>query len=132
MISQCGHFCLSMYRRSQSSQRTHSLATILGPRIAPHSHFFSQILHVLHSDQRLIRKTVRFESSPRNAPTGHRNRQYRFLTKTVAMSSTLRPIHIPVEASRENIQKGSTYLYIEMFFVTRKYKTVAPTTPHLI
>src|SRR5262249_22383590 len=99
-----------MYRRSQSSHRTHSLATILGPRMAPHSQVFSQILHVLHSDQRLMRKTVRFDSSPRNAPTGHRNRQYRFLTKTVAISNTARPIHIPVEASSENIQNGSTYL----------------------
>src|SRR5438132_10028643 len=109
-MSQWGHFFVSMYNRSQSSQRTHSLATILGPRMAPHSHVFSQILHVLHSDQRLIRKTVRFESSPRKAPTGQRNRQYRFLTKTVPTSNTARPSHIPVEAWSENIQNGSTYL----------------------
>src|SRR5215510_6684842 len=98
-----------MYSRSQSSQRTHSLATIAGPRMAPHSHVFSQILQVLHSDQRLIRKTVRFDSSPRKAPTGQRNRQYKFLTKTVAISSTARPNHIPVEACRVTIQNGSTY-----------------------
>src|SRR6188768_110849 len=107
-MSQCGHFFVSAYSRSQSSHRTHSLAIILGPRIAPHSHAFSQILQELHSDHRLMRNTVRFDSSPRNAPTGHRKRQYRFLTNTVATSSTPRPIHKPVEASRENIQKGST------------------------
>ena len=31
---------------------------ICGPRIAPHSQAFSQILQVLHSDQRLMRNTV--------------------------------------------------------------------------
>src|SRR5204863_9899162 len=98
-----------MYRRSQSSQRTHSLATIFGPRIAPHSHFFSQILQLLHSLQRLILNTVRFDSKPRNAPTGQKNRQYRLRTKTVAMSNVERPTHIPVVPTRVNIQNGSTY-----------------------
>src|SRR5213593_2117072 len=97
-----------MYSLSQSSQRTHSLLTITGPRMAPHSHFFSQILQVLHSDQRLIRNTVRFESRPRNAPTGQKNRQYRFRTKTVATSSVATPIHIGIVPARVNIQNGST------------------------
>ena len=82
--------------------------TISGPRIAPHSHVFSQILQVLHSDQRLIRNTVSFEISPRKAPTGHRKRQYRLRTKTVATSSAPSPIHMPVDAWRVNIQNGST------------------------
>ena len=46
-----------------------------GPWMAPHSHAFSQILHVLHSDQRLMRKTVSVERSPSAAPTGQRKRQ---------------------------------------------------------
>ena len=49
--------------------------TICGPRIAPHSQVFSQILQVSHSDQRLIPNTVSFDSNPSAAPTGHRKRQ---------------------------------------------------------
>jgi len=56
----------------------------------------SRSLAQLHSDQRLMRKTVRFEIRPSMAPTGHRNRQYRFLMKSVAASSTASPIHIDV------------------------------------
>ena len=49
--------------------------TIFGPRIAPHSQAFSQILHVLHSDHRLMRNTVSLDSNPSAAPSGQRNRQ---------------------------------------------------------
>src|SRR5687768_10029963 len=108
MMSQCGHLFWSMYRRSQSSQRTHSDLMILGPWIAPHSQVFSQILQVLHSDQRLILKTVRFDSTPSIAPTGHRKRQYRFRTTTVATSSTASIAHSTGVAVSVNIQKGST------------------------
>ena len=48
---------------------------IFGPSIAPHWQVFSQILQVLHSDQRLMPKIVTFESSPSAAPSGHRNLQ---------------------------------------------------------
>ena len=48
---------------------------IFGPSIAPHSQAFWQMRQVLHSDQRLMRKTVRFDSTPRKAPSGHRKRQ---------------------------------------------------------
>src|SRR5436190_23086234 len=104
-----------MYSRSQSSHRTHSLLMIFGPWIAPHSQVFSQILHVLHSDHRLILKTVRLDRMPSVAPTGHRNRQYAFLTNTVARSSVPSPdqrIHVSSvlvpDAVRANIQNGST------------------------
>jgi len=49
---------------------------IMRLRIAPHSQVFSHSAHELHSDQRLMRNTVvTLETSPRNAPSGHRNRQ---------------------------------------------------------
>src|SRR5439155_3681877 len=87
----------------------HSVFRIFGPRIAPHSHVFSQILHVLHSDQRLMRNTVRFDNTPSAAPTGQRKRQYKLRTKTVAASSAPRPTHIAVVPNRLNIQNGSAY-----------------------
>jgi len=75
--------------------------------MAPHSHVFSQILQVLHSAQRLMLKTVvAFEMTPRNAPTGQRKRQYRFLTNTVARRSVPRPTHMIVEPCPLNIQNG--------------------------
>ena len=94
--------------------------------MAPHSQVFSQILHVLHSDQRLILKTVRFDSTPSMAPTGHRNRQYMFLTKTVATSSRPRPVQsaavsvaLDPELVRANSQNGSTYRYTIRLCVMR-------------
>ena len=76
-------------------------------RIAPHSQAFSQSVHVLHSDQRLIRNTVSVETSPSAAPSGHRNRQYRLRTNTLATSSSPSPIQSAVEAWNVNIQNGS-------------------------
>src|SRR5688572_25172576 len=108
-MSQCGHFVVSAYRRSQSSQRTHSVTRIFGPSIAPHSHAFWQIRQVLHSDHRLIRNTVRYDSKPSDAPTGQRNRQYRLRTKTVASNSAASSTHIVVDPNNPNIQNGSTY-----------------------
>jgi hypothetical protein len=55
MMRQCGHFASSQYKRSQSSQRTHSVIRIFGPSMAPHWQAFWQIRQVLHSDQRLMR-----------------------------------------------------------------------------
>src|SRR5687768_16304458 len=109
MIRQCGQIVVSAYNRSQSSQRTHSVTRIFGPSIAPHSHAFWQMRQVLHSDQRLMRKTVRYDSRPSDAPTGQRNRQYRLRTKTVATSSTASSAHIVVDPNNPNIQNGSTY-----------------------
>src|SRR3954451_1242653 len=98
--------------RSQSSQRTHSDFTIRGPWIAPHSHAFSQIRHVLHSDHRLIGRSVAtVEIRPRVAPTGHANRQYILRTKTVARRSVPSPNHITVFSDSPNIQNGSTKRY---------------------
>ncbi len=105
---QCGHFCWSMYSRSQSSHRTHSDLIILGPSITPQWQVFSHSLQLLHLDHRLMPKTVRFESSPSAAPSGQRNLHYRFPTKVVATSSTPRATHIPVVPSPLNIQNGST------------------------
>ena len=107
-MRQWGHFCSSAYSRSQSSQRTHSVTRIRAPSMAPHWQAFWQIRHVPHSDQRAMRNTVRYDSRPSVAPTGQRNRQYRFRTKTVATSRTPRPIHIGIVSNRPNIQKGST------------------------
>src|SRR5258707_15850660 len=105
---------------------------IFGPRIAPHSQVFSQILQVLHSDQRLILKTVSFEMMPSRAPTGQRNRQYRFLTNTVASSSSARPIHMAVVPKSPNIQNGSTYRYTATSRVAMKYASTTTSNPYLI
>ena len=56
-----------------------------------------------------MRNTVRYDIKPSVAPTGHRNRQYRLRTKTVAVSSTASRIHIVVVPDMPNIQNGSTY-----------------------
>src|SRR5215471_5838914 len=105
--------------RSQSSQRTHSDLMIFGPWIAPHSQARSQILHVLHSDQRLIGNTVvTCEMMPSIAPTGHRNRQYRLRTTSVATSRTASIDHSRALADRVNIQNGSTYRYTVVCLVT--------------
>src|SRR5688500_17588265 len=109
MISQCGHFVVSAYSRSQSSQRTHSVMRIFGPSIAPHSQAFWQMRQVLHSDHRLMRNTVRYDNSPSEAPTGHRKRQYRLRTNTVATSNAASSTHSVVEPASPNIQNGSTY-----------------------
>src|SRR5688572_11880807 len=109
MIRQCGQIAVSAYSRSQSSQRTHSVTRIFGPSIAPHSQAFWQMRQVLHSDHRLIRNTVRYDSKPSDAPTGQRKRQYRLRTNTVATSSTASNTHIVVDPNNPNIQNGSTY-----------------------
>src|SRR5687768_10398471 len=109
MINQCGHFVVSSYNRSQSSQRTHSVTRIRGPSIAPHSQAFWQMRQVLHSDHRLMRNTVRYDSNPSDAPTGHRKRQYRLRTNTVATSKAASSTHIVVVPNKPNIQNGSTY-----------------------
>ena len=80
---------------------------ILRLRIAPHSHVFSQSLHWLHSFQRLILNTVSVDSRPSAAPSGHRNRQYRLRTNTLATSSTASMLQSTVVPSRVNIQNGS-------------------------
>src|SRR5262245_29775848 len=104
--------------RSQSSHRTHSDLMIFRPWMAPHSHARSQILHVLHSDQRLIgRSVVTCEMMPSIAPTGHKNRQYRLRTMTVATSRTASIVHRRASADRVNIQNGSTYRYTLVCFV---------------
>src|SRR5688572_24947961 len=109
MIRQCGQTAVSAYNRSQSSQRTHSVTRILGPSMAPHSQAFWQMRQVLHSDQRLIRNTVAYESRPSVAPTGQRKRQYRLRTNRRATSSPASSVHVVVVPAGPNIQNGSTY-----------------------
>src|SRR5688572_29290158 len=109
MIRQCGQTAVSAYRRSQSSQRTHSATRVFGPSIAPHSHAFWQMRQVLHSDHRVMRNSVRYDSKPSEAPTGHRKRQYRLRTNTVATSNAASSTHSVVEPASPNIQNGSTY-----------------------
>ena len=64
---------------------------------------------MLHSDQRLMRNTVRYDIRPSVAPTGHRNRQYRLRTNSVAVSRIAERVHISGVPNMPNIQNGSVY-----------------------
>src|SRR5215203_3435544 len=107
MIRQCGQILGSSYSRSQSSQRTHSVTRIRGPSIAPHWQVFSQMRQVLHSDQRLILNTAAYDIKPSVAPTGHKKRQYRLRTNSVAVSRIASSVHMIGVPNMPNIQNGS-------------------------
>jgi hypothetical protein len=62
---------------------------------------------VLHSDHRLMRKTVSFDTTPSAAPTGHRKRQYALRMKTVVMSRAPSATQSAGVAWKPNIQNGS-------------------------
>jgi hypothetical protein len=94
-----------------SSQRTHSVMMIFGPRMAPHSQAFSQMRHVLHSDQRLIRNTVRVgHDAEKRAQAGRETGSKAFRTNIVAMrqrTQTSSGARVSGDDS-PNIQNGST------------------------